>query len=170
MRRFFCAIIAGLAVFGAPLAAQETRVGEDGFESPPATLAEMGWLVGRWHGAGVGGAPATESWLPPIGGTMVGTFVQQGANGALQFTEHMYLSEEDGSLVLRLKHFNEDLTGWEAKDEMESFRLLAIEPCAAYFHELTMRCADPEAPDKGLVIAVSMGSGRELVFRYEAMN
>ncbi|WP_300533321.1 DUF6265 family protein, partial [uncultured Mameliella sp.] len=75
-------------VLAAPLAAQETRIGEDDFESPPATLADLDWLVGQWHGTGIGGAPATESWLPPTGPTMVGTFVQQRADGGIQFTEH----------------------------------------------------------------------------------
>lgn len=170
MGRFFCAIIAGLAIFAVPLAAQETRVGEEGFESPPATLADIAWLIGQWQGAGIGGATATESWLPPTGPTMVGTFVQQSEDGAVMFTELMYLTEEDGSLVLRLKHFNEDLTGWEAQDEMESFRLLAIEPCAAYFHELTIRCTDAEAASEGVTIAVRMQSGGELAFRYLPMK
>ena len=170
MNQFFCAIIAGLALFAAPLAAQETRVGEEGFESPPATLADIDWLIGQWHGKGIAGAPATESWLPPTGSTMVGTFIQQSAEGPIQFTEHMYLMEEDGSLVLRLKHFNADLTGWEDKEGMVTFRLLAMEPCAAYFHALTLRCANSEDPDEGLFVAVRMQSGGELTFQFKSMN
>lgn len=154
---------------------QETRIGEAGFESPPATLAQMEWLVGQWSGEGIGGAPATESWLRPAGGTMVGTFVQtkHGEDGAeaIMFTEHMYLMEENGSLVLRLKHFNADLTGWEEKDEMLTFRLVAIEPCAAYFNALTLRCADADRPGEGLVAAVRMKSEgpevRELLFHFD---
>ncbi len=160
-----------LAVLAMPLAAQETRMGEPEFEAPPADLAQMDWLIGRWEGEGIGGAPAMESWLPPTGGIMVGTFVQQSADGAISFTEHLYLMEEDGSLVLRLKHFNADLTGWEKKDDMLSFRLVAIEPCAAFFHGLTLRCADPAEPGEGLVAAVRMQSDKpepqELIFRFE---
>ena len=143
---------------------------DEGFDSPPATLADIDWLVGRWHGDGIGGAPATESWLPPTGNTMVGTFVQQGEDGQIQFTEHMYLMEEDGSLVLRLKHFNEDLTGWEEKGDMVTFRLIAVEPCAAYFHALTLRCDG----ENGLVAAVRMQTAddsiRELIFRFKSLN
>ena len=77
--------MAAAMVFGAPqpVAAQadtqemETRIGEEGFVSPPASLAQLDWLVGQWVGAGIQGAPAMESWLPPAGGTMVGTFVQE---------------------------------------------------------------------------------------------
>ncbi len=170
MDRFFYAFIAGLTLLAAPLAAQETQIGEDNFESPPATLSDLDWLVGQWHGTGIGGAPATESWLPPTGSTMVGTFIQQGADGGIQFTEHMYLMEEEGSLVLRLKHFNADLTGWEEKDDMVAFRLLGIEPCAAYFQALTLRC-DGEGK---ILVAVRMQSEddsvRELVFRFKSLN
>ena len=121
----------------APLAAQETRVAPEGHVPPPASIEQAEWLVGDWVGTGIDGAEAAESWLPPSGDTMVGLFVQEKPDGGLMFTEHMYLAEEGGSLVLKLKHFNPDLTGWEEKDGMVRFRLLSIEPCAAYFSSLT---------------------------------
>lgn len=162
------ALVLSLAV---PLAAQETRVGDAGFVSPPASVADAAWLVGRWSGTGIGGADAHESWLPPSGNTMVGTFVQETPEGGIMFTEHMYLMEHDGSLVVRLKHFNPDLTAWEDKDGMVTFRLLSAEPCALYFNALTFRCADKDAgPAGGLVIAVRMKSEKpepqELLFRF----
>ena len=169
MRGHMAAAAMALCMGATPLAAQETRLGDEGFVSPPATLAEMDWLIGQWQGTGIGGAPAMESWLPPTGGTMVGSFVQLTAEGPIRFTEHLYLMEEEGTLVLRLKHFNADLTGWEEKDKMLTFRLVAIEPCAAYFHALTLRCANAEAPGKGLVAAVRMREGVELRFDFEAM-
>ncbi|EAQ28432.1 hypothetical protein NAP1_12573 [Erythrobacter sp. NAP1] len=170
-RLFGSFLVAGLLA-GAGLAqdsTMETRLGDEGSESPAATLEQMDWLVGQWVGDGIGGAPAMESWLPPSGGTMVGTFVQQNEDGGIQFTEHLYLMEEEGTLVLRLKHFNADLTGWEEKDGMLTFRLVAMEECAAYFHALTLRCADSDAPGEGLVAAVRMQSGNELLFSFEAM-
>lgn len=172
-----CGTILAVVFFAVSVIAQnpahETRIGEEGFESPPATLAQMDWLVGQWAGEGIGGSPAMESWLPPTGKTMVGTFVQTTKDGSIQFTEHLYLMEEEGTLVLRLKHFNADLTGWEEKDAMLTFRLLAIEPCAAYFNALTLRCADAGKPGEGLVAAVRMKSEgteiSELLFRFDAM-
>lgn len=167
MRHFTVLLTAMLAWFAAPLAAQETRLGEQDFHSPAASIDELGWLIGQWEGNGIEGAPAMESWLPPSGGTMVGTFVQETTDGAIMFSEHMYLAQQDGSLVLKLKHFNADLTGWEEKDGMVSFRLLALEPCAAYFNALTLRCEG----DDGLVVAVRMKSDKpepqELVFRFQ---
>lgn len=158
-----------VCVLSSSVHAQETRLGEEGFEPPAATLEQVGWLVGQWRGQGIGGAPAMESWLPPTGDTMVGTFVQSTEEGGIRFTEHMYLMEEGGSIVLRLKHFNADLTGWEEKGDMLTFRLVAIEPCAAYFHALTLRCEDRDKPGEGLVAAVRMQSGGELLFRFDAM-
>lgn len=167
------AVLAVIAL-GTPALAQETRLGEAGFESPPATLKQVDWLVGQWVGEGIQGAPAMESWLPPTGPTMVGTFVQETGGGIIMFTEHMYLMEEAGTLVLRLKHFNADLTGWEEKGEMLTFRLVAIEPCAAFFNALTLRCADPDNPGLGLVAAVRMKRDKpepqELVFRFDAVG
>ena len=54
-------LAASLMLCGGQLAAQETRVGEEGFESPPAGIYEMYWLEGLWLGTGIGGAPATTS-------------------------------------------------------------------------------------------------------------
>jgi hypothetical protein len=100
---------------------------------------------------------------------MVGTFVQETGEGGIRFSEILYLMEEEGTLVLRLKHFNADLTGWEEKDGMLTFRLIAVEECAAYFDALTLRCADPDKPGEGLVAAVRMREGNELLFKFEAM-
>ncbi len=148
----------------------ETRLAPEDHVPPPASLEQMDWLVGQWTGTGIGGAPAHESWLPPVGTTMVGTFVQEDGESGIRFTEHLYLMEEEGTLVLRLKHFDADLTGWEEKDEMLTFRLVAIEECAAYFHALTLRCAEGEDGEAGLLAAVRMKSSgeevQELVFRF----
>ena len=163
-------ILAGFALFTSPLCAQETRTAPADHVSPPASLEQMGWLVGQWHGTGIGGAPAMESWLPPSGDTMVGTFVQETGEGGIRFSEILYLMEEEGTLVLRLKHFNADLTGWEEKDKMLTFRLVAVEDCAAYFRSLTLRCDGED----GLLAAVRMKSAgdeiNELVFRFTRID
>jgi uncharacterized protein YecT (DUF1311 family) len=166
MRAFWAMAGAIIAAWGGALSAQETRVGPEGFVSPPATVYQMWWLEGLWQGEGIDGAPATESWLPPTGNTMVGTFIQQTPEGDILFSEHMYLAEEGDSLALKLKHFNADLTGWEDKAGMVTFRLLSLDFCAAYFSGLTIRC---DGNDK-LVVAVRMKSDqpepKELLFRF----
>lgn len=164
LMRVSIALVLGVA---APLAAQETRVAPEGHVPPPARIDQAAWLVGDWVGAGIDGAEAAETWLPASGGTMVGVFLQENPDGSIMFTEMMYMSEEEGSLVLKLKHFNPDLTGWEEKDGMVRFRLLGIEPCAVYFTSLTYRCDG----ERGLLVAVRMKSEgpevNELVFRFK---
>ena len=163
-------LFALLAFLASPAMGQETRVAPEGHNPPPATVAQLDWMLGQWVGEGIGGARAYESWLPASGANMVGTFVQETAAGEIMFTEHMYVAEEAGSLVVRLKHFNADLTGWEEKDDMLSFPLLSIDQCAAYFSALTYRCDG----DDGMLVAVRMKSDgeeiKELVFRFKRLR
>jgi hypothetical protein len=100
-----------------------------------------------------------------MGGQIIGHFIQMDRDG-IAFSEILSIAEIDGTLEYRLKHFNADLTGWEEKDEMARFPLVALEEGAAYFDGLTLRRDGPD----GLVAAVRMeradGTGRDLVFRY----
>ena len=168
--RVWTIIAGGLTFAASPLAAQEVRDTPEDHTPPPASLEQMRWLIGEWRGKGIGDAPAVENWLAPTGTTMVGTFIQQNADGSIMFTEHMYLMEEDGSLVLRLKHFNADLTAWEDREGMVTFPLIAAEECAAYFRALTLRCDGKN----GLVAAVRMKSAggeiSEMVFRFDRVE
>jgi hypothetical protein len=133
--RIFIALLA-LAMMPAHLAAQNVRSLGDG-ESPPATIDQIAWLAGSWAGTGFGGE-SHESWLPPVNGQMAGVF-HQSRDGEIQFYELLQFVERDGSLVLRLKHFNADLSGWEDNSAGSSveFPLVAIEGDTAYFSGLT---------------------------------
>ena len=159
------AIMAAL-LFAAPVTAQETRTAPADHAAAAATLDDMNWLVGQWVGTGINDNPAMESWLPATGNVMVGTFVQAGDDGNVMFSEILYLTENEGSVELRLKHFTGDLISWEEREEMLTFRLVAMEECAAYFRGLTLRCDGED----GLLAAVRMSGGdgevNELVFRF----
>ena len=52
------------------------------------------------------------------------------------FSEFIQLKEEDGTVKLRLKHFNPDLSGWEEKDDYVEFPLVAVETGRAEFKGL----------------------------------
>ena len=131
----FAAILI-LAVSAATAPAQEVRSLGDG-TSPPATIEDMAWIVGSWAGTGLGGE-SHESWLPPIDGQIAGIF-HQSNDDEIQFYELLQFVERDGSLVLRLKHFNRDLSGWEDNSGASAveFPLVAISDNAAYFSGLT---------------------------------
>lgn len=47
-------------------------------------------------------------------------------NAKPAFYELCTIVEENGSLVLRLKHFNPDLKGWEETDKTVDFPLVAL--------------------------------------------
>ena len=58
-------------------------------------------------------------------------------NDKVNFYELETISEENESLLLKIKHFDAALTGWEEKDESVDFPLVKITENAVYFDELT---------------------------------
>jgi len=154
-------LVGVLALLSSPCLAQEaltehTLTRSDTLARPPATLDDVSWLVGSWHGPGLGGM-TDEIWLPPVGGAMPGMFrfVQDGAP---VFYEIWAMREVEGTLVLELKHFNPDMTGWEDRDEMTRFYLVRVDGETAYFGGLTYHLADPDT----LQIWLAMREGSEL--------
>jgi hypothetical protein len=152
------AVVVAVALVTIPCAAQEPsaetphtlRLAAGAF-APAAGIGDMRWLVGHWKGTGLGGV-SEEIWADPAGGVMMGMFrlVQKGAPS---FYEFMHLAEENGSLVLRLKHFNADLTGWEEKDRFVTFPLVKMGRNEAFFSGLTFR----RASDDRLEIYLALG-------------
>jgi hypothetical protein len=108
-----------------------------GAAGPAATLEQMKWLVGHWRGTGLGGV-SEEMWSEPAGGVMMGMY-RLVINGKPSFYEFIHLAEDNGSLVMKLKHFNADLTAWEEKDRFVTFRLVKLGVNEAHFDGLTFR-------------------------------
>jgi hypothetical protein len=127
--------------------------------SPRATLQDIAWFAGRWTGTGLGGV-TDESWSAPAGGAMMGMF-RLVKDGKVVFYEFLTLVEHEGSLLLKLKHFNPDLTGWEEKADVVSFRLLKIAPDAVHFNGLTFRRIGSDTVEIFLAIRDREGAVRE---------
>lgn len=129
-------------------------------------VADLAWLTGRWVGEGLGGS-AEYHFAPLSDGTIAATF-KHARDGAVRFYEIVVIAEFDGHTAVRIKHFNPDLTGWEAADEWIEFRLLALEPGrAAYFDGLTYRLGDDGRLDAFVVARPRDGGAeRELAFRF----
>src|SRR5688572_22036134 len=83
----------------------------EGQTGEKAVIADMAWLAGSWSGEGLGGI-SEEVWGPPAAGVMVGTY-RLIKSGKAVFYEMCWMLEAEGTLILRLKHFDPDLTGWE---------------------------------------------------------
>ena len=110
---------------------------------PAATLEDVAWMVGSWTGDAFGGT-FEEVWNPASLGTMVGMFKVM-SDGEVSFYELMLLAEEEGSLVLKVKHFNADFTAWEEKADYVNFRLVSVASDAVHFSGLSFyRVSDAE--------------------------
>ncbi len=135
--RYFLACFALLAH---PLVAQERHTEHTmklapGQQAQPARVEDLAWLAGRWVGEGMGGQ-SEENWGPVYLGRMLGTFTHS-EQGAPVFHELMAVMQVEGRLVVRLKHFNPDLTGWEEKERFIDFPFVAKKDGAMYFSGLT---------------------------------
>ncbi len=104
---------------------------DDSNARPAATLADVEWLVGSWSGPAFGGV-AEEVWNPPSAGSMLGMFKLM-QNGEVSFYELLALVEEEGTLNLKVKHFNADFTAWETKEDYVNFRFISADDDAIHF-------------------------------------
>lgn len=108
----------------------------DGDKSPNAVIEDVVWLQGSWRGQALGG-DVEEIWSPPLGGSMMGSF-KLVVGGVVRFYEFQTIAQVDGTLIFRLKHFNNDMTGWEEKDEVVEFKLVEVTDNKVYFNGLTI--------------------------------
>lgn len=143
--------------------ANTLRLEEDA-PAPTGSIDELAWLAGYWRGEGLGGE-CEELWSPPVGDRMNGIFTLR-KEGELVFSEAMLLVEEEGSVVLKVKHFTADFVGWEDKDGFVTFPLVRLGDNEAYFNGLTLRRHADETLSIYLVLE-SGGERTEHEFRME---
>ena len=121
-----------LFIVSTTLISQNTLTLEDK-DSPAASINDVAWIAGNWQGEALGGI-TEEIWTAPLGKSMMGSFKLE-VNEIVQFYELCTITEENESLLLRIKHFDKDLKGWEEKDI--EFPLVKIEKNKVYFDGLT---------------------------------
>lgn len=107
----------------------------DGHSSPVASLSDVHWIQGHWTGEALGGQ-VEEIWSPPLGESMMGSF-KLVQDGKVKFYEIITISEIEQTLIMRLKHFDPNLKGWEEKDETVDFKLVKLSPGKVFFDGLT---------------------------------
>jgi hypothetical protein len=108
-----------------------------GASSPSASIGDVSWISGNWQGK-IWGGQFEEIWSYPSVGSMMASF-KFSENNQVKFYELMTISEYQGSLILRLKHFGKDLTGWEEKNQSIDFKLVRLTESAAYFEGYTYK-------------------------------
>lgn len=137
---------------GSPLSAQK--------------LADLGWLEGSWEGTGIDGAPATEVYSAAAGGQIVGHFRQLKPDGSVMFYELVTIDEKNGKLRYRLKHFNPDLTGWEAQAEVQEFIMTSATANRWSFSGLTYERTGRHQMTTSVISRMLDGSEEKLEFRF----
>jgi hypothetical protein len=88
-----------------------------------ATLADVAFMAGHW----VDESPehvSEEVWTAPAGDSMLGMW-RYVAGGQARVLELLTLRAEDGSVVLRLRHFDGRMVAREEKDAPVALRLVA---------------------------------------------
>ncbi len=88
-------------------------------------------------------------------------------DGKPVFYEILTVLEHEGSLEMRLKHVNPDMTGWEEKATFVTFKLVKLDETGAYFSGFTLKRLGPDALEGYLALRGRDGSSREekFVFR-----
>ena len=73
---------------------------------------QLSWLTGCWKDTGLGGE-VEECWLRAPDGVFTGVF-QLVKDGQQQFSEIVMIAEFDGTLGMRVKHFDAGFEQWES--------------------------------------------------------
>lgn len=116
---------------------------DDPDNPPQAELADAAMLVGSWTGTAFGGT-FEEVWNPPSAGSMIG-FFKLMHEGEVTRYEILLLKEEQGTLSLKVKHFGDDFSAWEDKDEFVDFRFVKVDDDAIHFQGISFyRISDDE--------------------------
>ncbi|PXX30556.1 DUF6265 family protein [Arenibacter sp. ARW7G5Y1] len=148
-----------------PSFGQNTISYTDGNTSPNATLADVSWIAGHWKGEAFGGI-TEEIWSPPLGDSMMFVF-KLVVDDKVALYEVGHIRQEEESLILRLKHFNGNLTGWEEKDKTVDFKLVKIEGNKVYFDDFTFEKINDSEINIYVVLEQKNGSKEEVAFNYK---
>lgn len=144
--------------------AQKTLQLKEGQISPKATLQEVDWLVGHWKGEAFGGI-VEEIWSPPAGESMMFVF-RLIDDGKVSFYEVGHIKQVDGTLLMQLKHFDENLKGWEEKAETVDFKLVKLKEDKVFFEGATFENIG-ETQMNIYVLIENDGKKEEVIFEYK---
>jgi len=110
---------------------------------PPSkvTLDDLSFICGHNRGE-MEGSIIDEHWSEVGGDTMIGMY-REIRNGKAQMYEFLTIEQTAEGPVLRLRHFDPGLVGWEEKAQASSYPLASWRPNEAVF----------EKPDKSVRLA-----------------
>jgi len=135
--------------------------------APAATLDDARWLAGSWTGSAFG-QRFEQVWNPASAGSMVGMFKLMDGD-KVSFYEILLITVEDGTLSLKVKHFNPNFTAWEEKEGYVDFRLVHLEEDALHFKGLSFYRRGDDQID-GYIVMSSGAEIREEALRYKRVH
>ncbi len=118
-----------------PSFGQDILWGDSLSASPKIKITKMGWLEGNWKSKGKE-ISIQESWTRNGAHSMMGVASIYERDKIILF-EICTITEEEGTLILRLRHFSDQLKAWEEKDKPIEKKLLKIENSKFYFDGYT---------------------------------
>lgn len=157
----FIHLISGIS---AQSAFSNSKFLEEGQNSPNANLNDISWLAGYWQGEAFGGT-TEEIWSVPSAGSMMGSF-KLIVDHQVSFYEFMTITEEKNSLLMKIKHFDWELLGWEEKDESVEFKLVEVLPNQVFFEGLSIQRVN-ENEIIIYVVIENEGKKSEVAFPYQ---
>jgi len=127
-----------------PAFAQQTNA-----DLAKTSLSDLRLMVGQWQGE-VEGSFAEEFWSAPQGDSMMCIY-RSVKDGKTEMYELVVIEATAQGPVMRLKHFNPGLIGWEEKAQVYSYPLISLKRDEAVFENsdkktrLTYRRTAPDS-------------------------
>ena len=134
-----------------------------------ATLDDLAWLRGHWRGEAFGGT-VEETWLPSNGNATHAVF-RLTVDGAMNFSEFVQVTEENGQVVMRFAHFRPDYTTWEGDGPPMELTLTTADDGVAVFE-----ARNADSPDRIVYRRVEGGAievevtGLDAPLRFERID
>jgi len=128
-------------------------------------LENCAWIAGNWKGEAFGGQ-TEENWSEPSGGSMMATFKLIN-DGKISFYEIEIIREIENTLVLQLKHFDNELKGWETKNETVDFPLKEITKSKVVFEGMTFEKVSKNEMNVLVDIENESGEVKTVKFNYK---
>ncbi len=135
---------------------------------PPAkvTLEDLSFICGHNRGERQGSI-IDEHWSEVGGDTMIGMY-REIRNGKAQMYEFLTIEQTAEGPVLRLRHFDPGLVGWEEKAQAASYPLVLWRPNEAVFEkpDKSVRLAFRSTSKETLEVTLEQKGKKKDVFEY----
>lgn len=123
-----CRVMAGVLLMNVPAGAQSAAPAH-----VEATVDQLAWIAGAWTGT-LNGRTIEQHWSAPLAGSIIAMYRSVSADRPTLY-ELLALENQDGGVVLRIKHFapGPGLVGREAKDVSADHTLVRLQERTAVF-------------------------------------